>query len=102
MDDDDDGIPDRWEIQYGLNPSNSKDASQDKDIDGFTNREEYDADTDPTNPEDHPNEANPIIDDDNDKKNPGKDYTIYVILIGIIIVILIILSIIIGLKKKNG
>jgi hypothetical protein len=101
IDDDDDSIPDKWEIQYGLNPLNPGDADLDKDEDGFTNREEYDADTDPSDPDDHPNENNPIIDEDKDKKNPGKDYTIYVILIVIIIVILIILSIIMGLKKKK-
>jgi hypothetical protein len=102
IDDDNDDMPDDWENQYGLNPLNSSDKYQDKDNDGFTNKEEYDADTDPSDPEDHPNEDNPIIDDDNNKKNPGKDYTIYVILIVIVIVSLIILSIIIGLKKKKG
>ncbi|MEM2778880.1 MAG: Amuc_1099 family pilus-like system protein, partial [Candidatus Jordarchaeales archaeon] len=43
-----DGMPDGWEVQYGLDPL-SDDAGQDKDGDGFTNLEEYRAGTDPTN-----------------------------------------------------
>lgn len=38
-----------WKKQYGI----ALDAS-DKDGDGFTNKEEFDAKTDPTNPADHP------------------------------------------------
>lgn len=40
-DTDGDGIPDGWEVQYGLNPRNPSDASADPDGDGFTNLEEY-------------------------------------------------------------
>jgi chitinase len=39
-DDDNDGIPDSWEIMYGLNPLED-DASQDPDGDGITNLNEY-------------------------------------------------------------
>lgn len=41
-----------WEKRYGV-PCNDADA----DGDGFTNREEYEAKTDPTNPKDHPDYA---------------------------------------------
>ncbi len=53
-DSDGDGIPDVWEIKYGLNPFDPSDAQLDMDGDGFTNLEEYLAGTDPTNPEDFP------------------------------------------------
>ena len=48
-DDDDDGMPDVWEIEHGLDPRDKKDAGSDKDNDGLTNLEEYQAETDPEN-----------------------------------------------------
>src|SRR4030095_2947564 len=45
---DGDRIPDSWETQYGLNPAGAADASLDSDGDGLTNRQEYEAGTDPT------------------------------------------------------
>lgn len=48
-DDDNDNIPDAWEIQYGMNPTNTADGTDDWDSDGFSNVEEFVADTNPTN-----------------------------------------------------
>ena len=48
-DTDGDGMPDEWEIKYGLNPKDSSDANQDLDGDGLTNLEEFKLGTDPTN-----------------------------------------------------
>ena len=48
-DSDSDGIPDWWEVVFGLNPANAADAVLDPDTDGFSNLEEYQANTDPTN-----------------------------------------------------
>jgi len=93
---DNDKIPDDWEIQYGLNPYNSSDASQDKDSDGFSNKEEFDLNTDPSNPND-PKKDEPKI--DNDNKSKEKDYTFFLIL-GLIIIIILIFMIIL-IKKKN-
>jgi len=45
-----DGLPDSWESQYRLNPDSAADVSQDPDHDGQSNRDEYFAGTDPTNP----------------------------------------------------
>lgn len=47
-DDDNDGMPDDWEISFGLNPVDNSDAQTDTDLDGFTNLQEYEAGTDPT------------------------------------------------------
>ena len=49
-DSDGDGLPDWWEIQYGLNPHDPTDAAQDADGDGMTNLQEYLAGTNPQDP----------------------------------------------------
>jgi hypothetical protein len=54
VDSDGDGLPNDWEKKYGLNPNDSTDADKDADKDGFTNREEFEAKTDPRDPKDHP------------------------------------------------
>jgi hypothetical protein len=57
-DDDGDGMPDVWEVQYGLNPL-VNDASGDKDGDRFSNLREYRARTNPTDPASKPRPAMP-------------------------------------------
>lgn len=57
-DTDHDGLPNDWELKYGLNPSDPADAEQDTDKDGFTNLEEYEAETDPSDPDSHPDYLN--------------------------------------------
>lgn len=49
-DTDHDGMPDRWEVQYRLNPNDPSDGAADRDGDGYTNVEEYLNGTDPTTP----------------------------------------------------
>lgn len=44
-DDDNDGMPDAWELAHGLNPRNPNDALEDADADGVPNRDEYLANT---------------------------------------------------------
>jgi hypothetical protein len=41
VDSDHDGMPDKWELAVGLNPSDANDARGDRDGDGYTNIEEY-------------------------------------------------------------
>lgn len=57
-DSDHDGLPNEWEKKYGLNPNDPADAAKDSDGDGFTNLEEFEAKTDPTDPESHPDYLN--------------------------------------------
>jgi len=52
---DNDGLPDAWENKYGFNPNDPADAQQDPDGDTFTNLEEFEAKTDPKDPQSHPN-----------------------------------------------
>ncbi|MHA2016288.1 MAG: FG-GAP-like repeat-containing protein, partial [Candidatus Thorarchaeota archaeon] len=46
-DTDSDGMPDGWEVVYGLNATDSADASLDNDSDGLTNLQEYQDGTSP-------------------------------------------------------
>ncbi len=46
-DSDHDGMPDAWELKYGLNAANATDGPMDADGDGYTNLEEYLNGTDP-------------------------------------------------------
>lgn len=41
VDSDADGMPDMWEIYYGLDPFDPADCNEDRDGDGYTNIEEY-------------------------------------------------------------
>ena len=49
MDADNDGMPDAWELENGLDPTNALDAERDPDGDGLTNLEESLGLTDPFN-----------------------------------------------------
>lgn len=56
---DDDGVPDKFEKEVGMDSEDSNDGLEDMDGDGFTNLEEYDAEaqawrTDPRDPESKP------------------------------------------------
>ncbi|HJN90731.1 MAG TPA: lamin tail domain-containing protein [Verrucomicrobiota bacterium] len=53
-DSDEDGLPNLWEDQYGLNPNNPADAALDTDHDGHTNYEELLAGT-------RPNDADSVL-----------------------------------------
>lgn len=57
-DTDHDGIPNDWEVKFGLNPNDPSDAMKDADGDGFTNSEEYQANTDPKDKASHPDYLN--------------------------------------------
>jgi len=48
LDSDFDGMPDIWEVQYGLNPNDPMDAWLDTDSDGVMNYQEFRDGTDPT------------------------------------------------------
>ena len=49
-DDDNDGMPDAFELANGFDPFDPADALQDADGDGFTNLEEFKARSDPLDP----------------------------------------------------
>ncbi len=59
IDNDNDGMSDVWENWYDLDAS-VNDANEDKDADGYSNVQEFQADTMPNDPEDHPDESGPV------------------------------------------
>ncbi|MFK5970620.1 MAG: PKD domain-containing protein [Candidatus Marithrix sp.] len=59
-DDDGDGMPDTWENKYERLSSVVKDDADDLDEDGFSNFAEYEANTDPTDPN-----SKPVVEPDN-------------------------------------
>jgi hypothetical protein len=80
-DTDGDGIPDGWEIAYGLDPDNPSDATADPDADGASNYQEYVAGT-------HPNDSGSVLRVISSTKNAsvftieffavaGRGYTLY-------------------------
>lgn len=46
-----DGMPDEWEQANNLNPTSNEDGPEDDDEDGFSNQDEYQADTLPGDPD---------------------------------------------------
>ena len=60
-DDDNDGMPDTYETSNGFNPLDASDASTDADGDGFSNLVEYEAGSDPRNPESRPRVSLPWL-----------------------------------------
>ncbi len=62
LDDDNDGMPDDYELAHGFNPYDALDANYDADADGLSNLDEYNLGTDPT-----------LIDTDNDGVDDGFD-----------------------------
>ena len=70
LDDDNDGIPDVWEIKYGFDPFDSSDALDDPDQDGLNNFGEYSNGTDPDIKDTDSDGIN-----DNDEVEAGTDPT---------------------------
>jgi hypothetical protein len=60
-DDDNDGMPDTFENANQLDSLNAADAAQDADGDGYTNLEEYQAGTDPRDPQSRPRLSMPWL-----------------------------------------
>lgn len=53
LDSDNDGIPDSWEVTYGLDPNDPSDAALDSDGDGISNLDEYHEGSNPSDESDH-------------------------------------------------
>ena len=69
-------IPDDWEMEYGLNPKDPKDASRDTDGDEHSNLDEFEEGTDPTDETSKPSSTGDFI----------RKYWLFIILGGAVVV----------------
>jgi hypothetical protein len=96
---DGDNLPDNWEIKYfgGINYYN---GTHDPDNDGYTNIQEYHANTDPTNPISPP--GTPDHDENVESpSNQGLNMVNITVVVVVIIIIVIVLSYLLLIKKKE-
>ncbi|MCK4613658.1 MAG: Ig-like domain-containing protein, partial [Thermoplasmata archaeon] len=81
-DDDNDRMPDTFENQYGFDPLNASDATEDFDGDGYTNLEEYIFNTNPV--------------DSNSKPDFGEDKPEETVNVSLLVVLIVVIIILIG------
>ncbi len=96
LDTDSDGIPDYWENLFNLNILDPNDAKDDFDKDTYSNWEEYKAQTDPRDPNSHPEEH---ITDSESEVDPY--LMVYIVIFTILIVILAILVLYVVIKARR-
>ena len=90
---DNDGMPDSWEMQYGLRFDYSGDASEDLDADGVVNLQEFRTNTDPT-----------ILNSQKQTTVPEQFSPISIIkymLIGIVVALVVLIALLIYMKLKK-
>jgi hypothetical protein len=98
LDRDDDGLPDYWELLYGLNINDPKDYLLDSDNDGLRNIDEFRKETDPTNPD---TDGDGYVDGEDyypinsklfKKETPEDNYSLLIILAFCVVFVLILLA----------
>jgi hypothetical protein len=89
-DDDNDGMADWWEEKYGFDPLDPSDADGDADGDGYSNLEEYQEETDPTDKDDFPDEDGLLT----------EDLFMYLIIIIVVVVVLVVVAVVMVKRKK--
>jgi hypothetical protein len=92
LDTDGDGLLDVWELFYFGNLSQT--AADDFDLDGFTNLQEKEGGTDPTDENDYPGKSEP---------EPEEDFvsSLWWIFVIIVLVIIVLMETILLLKKQQ-
>jgi len=84
-DTDNDGMPDNWETQNGLDPNDSSDASIDSDGDNYTNLQEYQAGTDPNLASSYPGAS----EEEEGEEEPTGGVPSYLLLIAVAVIAMV-------------
>jgi parallel beta-helix repeat protein len=110
-DSDDDGIPNIWERDHGLDPFNISDALLDSDNDGLTNLEEYKLNTEPFNSDTDGDGFNDKLDPyplDPDRwdeeeitENNERDVAWGLVIIFVIVIFILLILCIIVIRRKR-
>jgi hypothetical protein len=94
LDTDQDGMPDGWEFFYGLDPYDPSDASTDLDGDGFTNLEEFEGGSDPT-------DFNSIPEKDKQESTTLQFWWLIPILVGLLVIAIILFMLLLQERKEE-
>ncbi len=103
VDSDKDGMPDLWEEEYGFAPYLPNDANNDTDNDGYTNREEYERGSDPTDFWD-PWRKEPDATDGNDESALSQNVSFlcgFIFLIPAIVILLVIIFVYTKMRRDR-
>jgi outer membrane protein assembly factor BamB len=109
-DTDNDGVPDAWELKYGLDPLDPSDAAEDSDGDKYPNLQEYygldgkvdgNDSTNPRNESDIPVLREPG-DDDKDGGGLDNSMVIWIIAVIIIVIVIVLLLLFLFFKRRQG
>lgn len=104
IDTDGDGLPDYWEVEHFGDLSQS--ASNDSDMDGLTNIQEYNLDTDPTDSDTDDDglldgeDPNPLV--PKEEPSEGIDLILYIVIVVVVVVIVALLWFFVFKRKKKG
>jgi parallel beta-helix repeat protein len=94
LDTDEDGMPDGWEFLYDLDPSDPSDAEEDMDSDGYTNLEEFEGGSDPSNSESIPTKPK-------EKDSTLEYWWLVPILIALLILTIVLFFLLMGERKEE-
>jgi hypothetical protein len=88
-DDDNDGLPDTWELEYGLNIRDASSADSDLDQDGLIALLEYQNSTDPTDPDSDQDGVNDGVEVLVDNSNPNLNIPVLITINNMLLIIVI-------------
>ncbi|WP_455392658.1 outer membrane protein assembly factor BamB family protein [[Eubacterium] cellulosolvens] len=110
-DSDGDGMPDVWELQYGLDPFDPADALNDTDGDQYPNLQEYygldgkpggNDSSDPNDELDLPVKGGPEDDKDGGRDTEDKSIYLWVAIAVVIVIVIVLLLLFLFVRHKKG